>query len=120
MPGNEIGNFPDGRGLVASKKVTYAHDLVTDAAFQFIRDHHADPFLLHIHWTIPHANNEGGRVSGDGMEVPDYGQYEGRDWPNPEKGFAAMVSLMDQDMGRLMQLLKDLQIDEKTIVFFTF
>ncbi len=119
LPGNVIGDFPNGRGRVSSKRVTYSHDRMTDAAFQFIRDHQAEPFLLHIHWTIPHANNEGGRVSGDGMEVPSYGQYESRDWPNPEKGFAAMVSLMDRDMGRLMELLKELQIDEKTIVFFT-
>ena len=119
LPGNEIGDYPNGRGRVSSKRVTYSHDRMTDAAFQFIRDHQAGPFLLHIHWTIPHANNEGGRVSGDGMEVPSYGQYETRDWPNPEKGFAAMVSLMDRDMGRLLQLLQELQIDEQTIVFFT-
>ena len=119
LPGNVIGDFPNGRGRVASKKITYSHDRMTDAAFKFIREHHSAPFLLHVHWTIPHANNEGGRVSGDGMEVPDYGQYEGRDWPSPEKGFAAMVSRMDRDMGRLMQLLKELQIDERTIVFFT-
>lgn len=119
LPGNVIGDWPEGRGRVASKKVTYAHDRITDAAFQFIRDHHAAPFLLHIHWTIPHANNEAGRVHGDGMEVPSYDQYADRDWPNPEKGFAAMVSRMDRDMGRLFELLKELGIDQNTILFFT-
>jgi uncharacterized sulfatase len=84
-----------------------------------VRQHKAEPFLLHIHWTIPHANNEGGRVSGDGMEVPDYGRYAKQDWPNPEKGFAAMVSRMDRDVGRLMSLLKELGLDEKTLVLFT-
>jgi uncharacterized sulfatase len=92
---------------------------MTEAAFNFIRREKGSPFLLHIHWTIPHANNEGGRVHGDGMEVPDYGVYADKDWPNPEKGFAAMITRMDADVGRLMKLLKELGIDEKTLVVFT-
>ncbi len=119
LPGNVIGDYPNGRGRVSSKRVTYSHDRMTDAALKFVRDHKDEPFLLHIHWTIPHANNEGGRVSGDGMEVPDYAQYADKKWPNPEKGFAAMVSRMDGDVGRLMTLLKELGLDEKTLVLFT-
>ena len=119
LPGNVIGDYKNGRGRVASERVTYSHDVMTERALQFVRDHHTKPFLLHIHWTIPHANNEGGRVTGDGMEVPDYGIYADRDWPNPEKGFAAMISRMDADVGRLFKLLKDLKIDDKTVVFFT-
>ncbi|NND97168.1 MAG: arylsulfatase [Pirellulaceae bacterium] len=119
LPGNEIGDYENGRGRVSKTRVTYSHDWMTDRALKFVRQNKDQPFLLHIHWTIPHANNEGGRVTGDGMEVPDYGQYADRDWPNPEKGFAAMIGRMDSDVGRLMQLLKELSIDEKTIVFFT-
>jgi arylsulfatase A-like enzyme len=119
LPGNVIGDYPNGRGRVSSKKVTYSHDRMTDAALSFVREHKDEPFLLHIHWTIPHANNEGGRVSGDGMEVPDYGYYDDKEWPNPEKGFAAMVSRMDSDVGRLMSLLKRLGLDERTLVLFT-
>lgn len=120
LPGNVLmtGN-PLARGRVSSKRVTYSHDMMTDAALKFVRDHRDQPFLLHVHWTIPHANNEGGRVLNDGMEVPEYGQYAGRDWPNPEKGFAAMVSRMDGDVGRLMSLLKELKLDNDTVVFFT-
>ncbi len=92
---------------------------MTDAALNFVRENKDRPFLLHIHWTIPHANNEGGRVNGDGMEVPDYGPYVDRDWPNPEKGFAAMITRMDGDVGRLFDLLKTLSIDEQTLVLFT-
>ncbi|MGB7343815.1 MAG: arylsulfatase [Pirellulaceae bacterium] len=119
LPGNVIGDYPNGRGRVSSERETYSHDLLTDRALKFVRDHKDEPFLLHVHWTIPHANNEGGRALGDGMEVPDYGIYANRDWPNPEKGFAAMISRMDGDVGKLMALLKDLSIDEKTILFFT-
>lgn len=119
LPGNVIDSRPAGRGRVSSKRVSYSHDFMTTAAFDFIRRNQDNPFLLHIHWTIPHANNEGGRLTGDGMEVPDYGIYADKDWPNPEKGFAAMITRMDADVGRLMNLLKELKIDEKTLVFFT-
>lgn len=119
LPGNVLDPAPRARGRVSSRRVSYSHDFLTDAAFGFIRRHQDQPFLLHIHWTIPHANNEGGRVNGDGMEVPDYGRYADRDWPNPEKGFAAMIGRMDGDVGRLMKLLKELGIDERTLVIFT-
>ena len=119
LPGNVIDPVPAGRGRVSSQRVSYSHDLMTQAAFRFISRNQDRPFLLHIHWTIPHANNERGRVTGDGMEVPDYGLYADKDWPNPEKGFAAMISRMDADVGRLMELLKELKIDEKTLVLFT-
>ncbi len=119
MPGNVLGDFPNGRKRVSSVKTTYSHDKMTDAALQFIKKNHEEPFLLHVHWTIPHANNEAGRVHGDGMEVPEYGQYATRDWPNPEKGFAAMVTRMDGDVGRIFELLKELGIDDDTAVFFT-
>ncbi|MCB1089609.1 MAG: sulfatase-like hydrolase/transferase, partial [Verrucomicrobiae bacterium] len=88
-------------------------------ALGFVRKHRDEPVLLHIRWTIPHANNEGGRVLGDGMEIPDYGIYADRDWPNPEKGFAAMITRMDADVGRLFDLLKELGIDGRTLVLFT-
>ncbi len=107
------------RGRVSEKRVTYSHDVMTERALSFVRKNRESPFLLHIHWTIPHANNEGGRVFGDGMEIPDYGIYADRDWPNPEKGFAAMVTRMDRDVGKLLDLLAELGIDDHTAVFFT-
>lgn len=119
LPGNVIDPVPAGRGRVSAKRESYSHDFMTDAAFGFIERNKDRPFLLHIHWTIPHANNEAGRVHGDGMEVPSYGKYADRDWPNPEKGFAAMIDRMDADVGRLMALLKKLNIDERTLVIFT-
>ena len=43
----------------------------------------------------------------------------GRDWPEPQKGHAAMITRMDADIGRLLAKLKELGLDQKTIVFFT-
>lgn len=119
LPGNVLLDHPQARGRVAEQRVTYSHDVMTDHLFDFIRIHHTQPFLCHVHWTIPHANNEGGRVKGDGMEVPDYGIYAEKDWPNTEKGQAAMISLMDRDFGRLIKLLHELGIHRRTLVIFT-
>jgi arylsulfatase A-like enzyme len=107
------------RARCSKERKTFSHDVMTDAALDFIRDNAKSPFMLHVHWTIPHANNEGGFIFGDGMEVPDYGIYADRDWPTPEKGFAAMVTRMDKDVGRLTALLRELELAEKTLVFFT-
>ncbi|MFG0296211.1 MAG: arylsulfatase [Maioricimonas sp. JB045] len=104
-----------GQG-VASEKNEYSHDLIFAAALDFI-DQHADrPFFLYLPVTIPHANNQAGK---EGMEVPDYGPYADRDWPEPQKGTAAMITRLDTDMGRLMSRLDEHGLRDNTIVFFT-
>ena len=85
-------------------------------ALKFVEDNQAGPFFLYLAITLPHANNEAGK---QGMEVPDYGIYAEKDWPEAQKGYAAMISRLDQGVGRLVQKLKDLGIDDNTIVFFT-
>ncbi|MCR9293826.1 MAG: sulfatase-like hydrolase/transferase, partial [bacterium] len=119
LPGNVIGDYPEGRGKVSSERVTYSHHVITDQMLSFVRENAAKPFLLHVHWTLPHANNEGGRVLGNGMEIPDYGDYADQDWPDTEKGQAAMITLLDKDVGRLIALLKELKIADNTLVIFT-
>jgi uncharacterized sulfatase len=119
LPGNVIGDYPNGRGRVAEQRETYSHDVMTGAAFDFIRENQDNPFLMHIHWTIPHANNEGGRVTGNGMEVPTYGAYANRDWPDTEKGQAAMIARMDGSVGRLLSLLNELGLNKNTLIIFT-
>ena len=112
----ETGGRKPGLAGVASKRVEYSHDLFAREALQFVEEHRNGPFFLYLAFTIPHANNEAGNK---GMEVPDYGPYTGRDWPEPEKGRAAMITRMDADVGRLFAKLKELGLDEKTIVFFS-
>jgi len=109
------GGREDGAG-VAAEKVEYSYDLMEQEALKFIAENRAGPFFLYLAVTLPHANNEGGK---NGMEVPDYGVYTDKDWPDAEKGRAAMISRLDRGVGRVLHALKDLGIDENTIVFFT-
>ncbi len=106
---------PYGQG-VATEKKEYSHNLIMEEALKFVDRSKEGPFFLYLALTIPHANNEAGKR---GMEVPDFGQYAKLDWADPQKGHAAMISLMDRDMGRLFSRLKQHGIDEKTVVFFT-
>ena len=119
LAGNVLSDKPQDRGRVAIQKQTYSHDLIADEALAFIRQNKINPFLLHVHITLPHANNESGNATGDGMEIPDYGVYSDEDWPNPEKGLAAMVTKLDSDVGRITALLEELGLRENTIIFFT-
>jgi arylsulfatase A-like enzyme len=97
----------------------YSHDMFTEKALGFVDRNKANPFYLYLAYTIPHANNELGRDTGNGMEVPDDKPFTGRDWPQQEKNFAAMMTRLDRDVGRLMDSLKTSGIDDNTIVFFT-
>ncbi|MDA2924531.1 arylsulfatase, partial [Acidobacteria bacterium AH-259-L09] len=104
-----------GQG-VATEKVSYSHDLLMEEAFQFIDRSKDSPFFLYLPLTIPHANNEARQK---GMEVPDYAAYADKEWPEPQKGLAAMITRMDADLGKLFESLQEHQIDEDTIIFFT-
>jgi arylsulfatase A-like enzyme len=97
LPGNR-----DGR------QETYSHDLFTQHALDFVRRHKDETFFLYLAWTTPHGK----------YMIPSTEPYADRDWPEDYRVHAAMVTRMDRDLGRLMALLKELEIDERTIVFF--
>ncbi|MBX5495589.1 MAG: arylsulfatase [Bryobacteraceae bacterium] len=106
-------------GNFGAQKKDYAHDLFTKRALQFLEADDPRPFFLHVCYTIPHANNELGRDTGNGMEIPDNAPYTNRPWPEPEKNFAAMITHMDRDIGRIMEQLKKRGLDQNTLVIFT-
>ncbi|MBN2329418.1 MAG: arylsulfatase [Candidatus Omnitrophica bacterium] len=102
----------------------YSHDLMTEKAMQFLDENHKNPFFLYIPYTIPHAELV---VPEDSMK-----EYEGRfeekpfggagnygAQPSPKAAFAGMGSRLDRDMGRLLNKLKELGIDDHTVVLFS-
>lgn len=111
--------YSKGIGSAAVKKVDYSHDLFAQETLQFVREHADGPFFLYLAFTIPHANNEHWLLDGHGMEVPEYGVYADKDWPEAQKGIAAMITRMDRDIGELLQTLQELGIDENTLVMFS-
>ena len=107
------------RGNSGTKRTDYAPDLFTARALEFLEKRDNRPFFLYMASTIPHANNEMGRDTGDGMEVPDYGVYASKDWPAPEKGFAAMISHLDTTVGKILDKLKAIGQEENTVILFS-
>ena len=112
-------SYAKGVGSAATKRVDYSHDLFSQEALQFVEQNKDNPFFLYLAYTIPHANNEHWIVNQHGLEVPDYGIYADLDWPEAQKGHAAMISRMDADIGTLLSKLQELGLDENTLVVFT-
>ncbi|MFT7634062.1 MAG: arylsulfatase A-like enzyme [Mariniblastus sp.] len=95
-------------GNVDGKQQQYSHDLFTGFALNFIRKHQQKPFFLYLPYCVPH----------DRFQVPELGAYADEPWAEQEKIYAAMVSRLDDHVGRIMKLLIELKIDDETIVFF--
>lgn len=102
----------------------YAPDLCCERALQFIRDHQEAPFFLYYPTTVPHLALQ---VPEDSLE-----EYKGKldDQPYtggngylphqyPHAAYAAMVTRMDRDVGRMVELVKDLGLEDDTIFIFT-
>ncbi|MBW8041730.1 MAG: arylsulfatase [Planctomycetes bacterium] len=106
------------------KEGAYSHDLIADEALKFVKANKDRPFFLYVPFTIPHV----------ALQVPEdsLAQYKGK-WPDPpytgDKGYfphpnpracyAGMVTRMDRDVGRIMSLLKELNLEDNTIFMFT-
>ena len=118
LEGNENG----GRG-------TYSHDVIAERALGFIERNRDRPFFCYVPFTIPHAEY----VAPDDEIYASYsGQFEEmelRGNPNrpgrliipdePHATLAAMITRLDRDVGRILDLVDDLGLGERTIVFFT-
>ncbi len=106
------------------KQQVYSHDIIANEALKFIKDNKDRPFFLYVPFTIPHV----------ALQVPEdsLAEYKGK-WPDPpykaDKGYvphpnpracyAAMVTRMDRDVGRIIALLKELSLENQTLVIFS-
>jgi arylsulfatase A-like enzyme len=119
----------------------YDNDLFTARAKEMIENHlpakTSKPFFLYLAFTLPHFGMQlppgpypaGGGLHG-GVQWPldeagekknsyVYPEFRDKDWPKNEKCFASMIHRLDDNVGDLLQLLRDLKIDDNTLVVFT-
>jgi arylsulfatase A-like enzyme len=115
LPNTVPDELPNGAG-VSDNRLVFAQDLFIDEALHFIRAPRAEPFFLYFAPTLPHANNE---AEPFGLEIPNYGPYASRDWPEAKKALAAMISRLDHDVGRILAELRARGIAEDTLVIFS-
>lgn len=98
---------------------TYSHYLIMEKGLQFIRDHKDEPFFAYFPITPPHGMYD---IPEDD---PAWEQYKGEEWIEDRdiaqdvKNYAAMVTMVDNDVAAILKLLKELGLEENTIVFFT-
>ncbi|MCF7955057.1 MAG: arylsulfatase [Phycisphaerae bacterium] len=104
---------------------TYSHDLIMKNAIDFVKTNKDKPFLCYMPITIPHAAMHAPKDLHDKYrkQFPQFedkiGKYSGPKVQNPIAAFAAMIEHMDSGIGKLMDTLKQLGIDDNTIVMFT-
>ena len=114
---------PEGNNW-ENKEGQYAHDSLTSKALNFIEQNTEKPFFLYLAFTTPHFE----------LTVPEDSkeQYKDLGWEkrimkpahyrHDEEGnvtYAAMVSRMDRDIGRIMELLDEKGLAENTLIIFT-
>jgi len=102
----------------------YSADLIFEQALKFVRDNQDRPFFLFVPTTIPHL----------ALQVPEdsLAEYRGQ-WDDPpyvggrgylphhspRAAYAAMVTRLDREVGRIVDLVKQLGLDEQTIFIFS-
>ncbi len=112
-----------------AEKKNYSQDLFMEKAEKFITENKDKPFFLYFSVTIPHAelivpDNELEVFKGKYDEPKPWpaGQHYASEFggqPYPRAAFATMVSRLDGDVGRIRTLLKELGIDQNTLIIFT-
>ena len=125
------GHYLPGKGR-------YAHDLFAAETETFLRTNAHKPFFLYLPFTIPHAELA---IPADDPGLADYRAFGWPEKPKKEGGgggaygspyskgycandhpnatYAAMISKLDRTVGRIFALLKELNLEEQTLVIFT-
>jgi arylsulfatase A-like enzyme len=131
--------YRNGQRVGTDLERDYVNDLFTKEAAAFIERQDARPFFLYLNYTVPHAEL---RVPDDSLTpfrgrfgekpfenvkadarpagaTPDSPSLGYRSQPVPKAAFAGMITRMDRDIGRLLDLLRERGLDSRTLVMFT-
>jgi arylsulfatase A-like enzyme len=92
---------------------TYSHYEIHKAALAFIRANAQRPFFAYLPYTPPHGS----------FQIPDadpaWAIYKDKPWPENPRRYAAMCTMLDRQLGEIVALLKELEIDKNTLVLFS-
>ncbi len=105
------------------EKTGYMTDLLGDAAIAALERRAEDkqPFFISLHFTAPHwpweANDEEGKAEAERIaKIPGgFSHYDGGTMETYKK----MMLSLDENVGRVLMRLKELGLDENTVVVFT-
>jgi arylsulfatase A-like enzyme len=89
----------------------YITDVLTARAITFMRQHRREPFFCYVPLNAPHSPHQ----------VPDryFQTYKAKGLDDEKAAIYGMVENVDDNIGRLLKTLNDLNLDENTIVIFS-
>lgn len=128
----------NGERVTTDLEDDYVNDLFTRETAAFIERDDPRPFFIYLNYTVPHAELRApddsiapfrsrfpeqpfASATADGKPTgarPDAASLGYRSQPTPFAAFAAMITRMDRDIGRLADLLRTQGLDRRTVVLF--
>ncbi len=111
LPGNPGDSFYEGQ--------THAQDRIFQEAESFIRDNHDGSFFCYLPWTPPHG------LWGINEDDPSWKLFKDKPWTAGQRTdrdarvYAAFMHMVDRHLGQIISLLKELGIDEDTVIFLS-
>ncbi|GAB3647695.1 sulfatase [Echinicola sediminis] len=121
VAGSHMGN-PGRKGYFSPYNVKhledgpegeYLTDRLTDEAIGFVRDNKEKPFFLYLPFYTVHSPLMGKPELIEKFKAKPSSDGQGN------AVYAAMVYSMDQNVGRLLEALKQMGLEENTVVIFT-
>jgi arylsulfatase A-like enzyme len=87
---------------------TYSQNLIQNEALRWIDANKGNPFFLYYAITLPHGRHE----------IDSLGEYADQPWTLTQKSYAAQVSRLDRDLGEILDRLRELHLEQNTLVLF--
>ena len=103
----------------------YAPDLMFDELMGFVSENKEKPFFLYWATPIPHNPIQAPQgwvdhyIKKFGDEEPYLGENNYFPHKNPRAGYAAMISYLDENVGKLVNYLNDEGMYDNTLIIFT-
>jgi arylsulfatase A-like enzyme len=115
---DDTTSWTKGLGSYPIERKQFSQELFTSKALSFVEENKDKPFFLYMPSIIPHVNGEApeGKWASD---IPSFEPYENEDWIEEDKGYAAMITYLDTDFGKIADKLKSLGIEENTLIIFS-
>jgi arylsulfatase A-like enzyme len=128
----------NGERVATRLEEDYANDLFTRETAAFIERTEARPFFVYLNYTVPHAELRApeesfstfrgrfpeqpftnpaadAKPTGAHPDLPSLGY---RSQPTPKAAFAAMITRMDRDIGRLADVVRKRGLERRTLILF--
>lgn len=109
LKGNTGETFYEGK--------THAQTEIFNESVKFIKKKRDQPFFCYLPWTPPHG------LWGIDKDDPSWQLFKDKPWiagqrtDRDARVYAAFMHMVDRQLGEIMSLLKELKIDDNTIIF---